>query len=236
MDVPPQPVPWAAHFLSCPFAPEGTQMAKLLLVRHGESEWNAIGRWQGQLNSSLTDLGRRQAREAAGSLGAVEAVVSSDLDRAVETAEIIAEELGVGPVAREPALRERHVGTWEGLTRREIHQGWPGYLHDDPVHGASRPRHDRQPPEGETDDDIVARSLPGLVNARDLAHGGEALVVTHGGVIRSWERYLGCPQEGPMFNLSGRWFEVGAGAEPIVTAGARVVLVDAGALTAPPQP
>jgi probable phosphoglycerate mutase len=211
-------------------------MAKLLLVRHGESEWNAIGRWQGQLNSSLTDLGRRQARMAASAIGAVQAIVSSDLDRAAETAEIIAAELGVGPVVHDPALRERHVGSWEGLTRREIHAGWPGYLRDDPVHGDARPDRDRHPPEGETDLDIVARSLPGLVRAAELAGGGEALVVTHGGLIRSWERHLACRGGGPMFNLSGRWFEVVHDREPPVSAGDRVVLVEDGVRTAPPQP
>src|SRR5262245_20577361 len=58
---------------------------RILLVRHGQSEWNAAGRWQGQQDPPLTELGRRQARAAAETIGAIEAVFASDLQRALET-------------------------------------------------------------------------------------------------------------------------------------------------------
>src|SRR5687767_11323336 len=95
---------------------------RVLLVRHGQSEWNATGRWQGQADPPLTDLGRRQARSAAAALGTVDAVFASDLQRASETALIIAGELGVGPVVVDPDLRERDAGEWSGLTRVEIEE------------------------------------------------------------------------------------------------------------------
>ena len=66
-------------------------MIRLLLVRHGQSTWNALGRWQGQADPPLTDIGRRQAAEASAAIGAVDAIFSSTLERARVTAEIIAE-------------------------------------------------------------------------------------------------------------------------------------------------
>lgn len=208
-------------------------MSRLLLVRHGQSEWNASGRWQGHADPSLTELGRQQARQAARALGSVDAIISSDLARARETAEILARELGLGPVVVDPVFRERHVGEWEGLTRNDIHETWPGYLRDDPAHGERRPRTDRYPPDWESDEAVVQRTLAAFVRAAELIAGGEAVVVTHGGILGTWERHLGCPREGPMLNLSGRWFAVAPGSDPPVTAGERVVLVDRAELTTP---
>src|ERR671910_890596 len=90
---------------------------RVLLVRHGQSEWNAAGRWQGQADPSLSDLGRLQAREAARAVGAVDAIWSSDLQRAAETAIIIGDQIGVGPVVVDDRLRERDAGEWTGLVR-----------------------------------------------------------------------------------------------------------------------
>jgi len=101
-------------------------VTRMLLARHGQSEWNALGRWQGQADPPLSELGRQQARAAADRLGTVDAIVSSDLERALATAAIIAEVLGVGPVLVEPRLRERSAGEWSGLTRDEIEADWPG--------------------------------------------------------------------------------------------------------------
>ena len=96
-------------------------MTTLLLVRHGETDWNRTGRWQGHSNTPLNELGRQQARELAESLGGVDVVYSSDLDRARETAEILAERLGAD-VQFDPRLRERSFGAWEGLTSAEIEE------------------------------------------------------------------------------------------------------------------
>jgi len=218
-------------------------MTRVLLLRHGQSEWNADGRWQGQADPALTDLGRHQALHATRSLGVVDAIVASDLQRAAETAAIISSELGVGPIVLDADLRERHAGEWQGLTREEIERDWPGYLDPPPpVEGtpeaaaaASRaddggPR--RRPPGWESDQSVVERAVAALVRVHDLVPDGEALVVTHGGLVYALERALGAPFV-RLPNLGGRWVEVGpAGPEAL---GDRVVLVDPSELTVPNQ-
>jgi broad specificity phosphatase PhoE len=91
----------------------------LLLVRHGETDWNRDGRWQGQSDTPLNELGLSQARELAEQLDGVDAVYSSDLARARETAEILARQLGLD-VRIDERLRERSFGAWEGVTSTEI--------------------------------------------------------------------------------------------------------------------
>ena len=173
-------------------------MARLLLLRHGESTWNAEGRWQGWADPALSDSGREQAQGAVADLADAGpgAVVSSDLERARGTARIVADALKL-TVEVEAALRERDVGAWSGLTADEIEQGWPGAL------AAWRAGRLASPPEGETDAALGARALEAL---RRLAARPEGclLVVTHGGVIRVVERHFGLqPSRTP--NLSGRW-------------------------------
>jgi broad specificity phosphatase PhoE len=157
---------------------------QVLLVRHGQSEWNAARRWQGQADPPLTALGRFQARAAAESVGAMDAIVASDLRRAAETAAILSGNLGVGPVLADGRWRERDVGPWTGLTRAEIDDRWPGWLEDH-----------RRPEGFEHDDDVVARALPALLELGSRDTGRSVLVVTHGGVIRSIERHLGLEAE-----------------------------------------
>ncbi|MGH2760212.1 MAG: histidine phosphatase family protein, partial [Actinomycetota bacterium] len=101
-------------------------MTRLLLIRHAESQWNAQGRWQGLADPELSERGRAQALAAASRLaGTVERIVASDLRRAAETADIIGDTLGLGPVERRAELREIDVGRWSGLTRAEIEERWP---------------------------------------------------------------------------------------------------------------
>lgn len=173
---------------------------RVLMVRHGQSEWNAVGRWQGQADPSLTDLGRLQAREAARALGTVDAVWASDLRRAVETATIVADLLGVGPVVLDPDLRERDAGEFSGLTRPEIEQRYPGYLDDG-----------RRPPGWEADQALVERGLRALRGIAAEVPGGDVLVVTHGGLVYALEQHLGA-EFARLANAEGRWFEVGPGA------------------------
>ena len=184
---------------------------RILVVRHGESEWNAIGRWQGHADPPLSERGEHQARAAADRLGALGAVVSSDLQRASATADLIALALGVGPVVVDDRLRERDAGEWTGLTRAEIEERFPGYLA-----GGSRP------PGFEPAASLFERVHPCLLDlARD--HAGESvLAVTHAGVILALESALGLRREA-LPNLSGRWFDAGNGA---LRAGERVLLVD----------
>ena len=158
-------------------------MTRLLIVRHGESTWNAQSRWQGQADPPLSPLGEQQAEEAAERLAEIASITvvwTSDLVRARRTAELIASRLGVDGVRDEPRLRERDVGSWSGLTRAEIEERWPGYL-------AAR----RSPPDFEGDAQLLARTRAGLLAAVDGRRTGDLLVVTHGGVVRTIERSLG---------------------------------------------
>jgi probable phosphoglycerate mutase len=197
-------------------------MVRLLLVRHGESTWNAQSRWQGQADPPLSPLGERQAEEAAervAEIATITAVWTSDLARAQRTAELIASRLGVERVRTEPRLRERDVGSWSGLTRDEIEDRWPGYL-------AAR----RAPPDFEGDTELLARTRAGLLAAVDGSRSGDVLVVTHGGVVRTIERALGATPE-RLPNLAGRWILAETPAD--LTLGERVVLVEPADVTVP---
>jgi broad specificity phosphatase PhoE len=189
-------------------------MTRILLVRHGQSEWNADGRWQGWADAPLSDLGRAQAAAAARRIGTVDAVVASDLQRAIDTAAIIGEHIGVGPVAVEPGLKERDVGEWTGLTKREIEEHWPGMLasFSGPV----------EAPGGEKHPQFVSRITAAIRRVAQTHEGAEVLVVSHGGVIRSLDRHLGIEPD-PIPNLAGRWISVEDGK---IVAGDRVMLLD----------
>jgi probable phosphoglycerate mutase len=208
---------------------------RVLLVRHGQSEWNALGRWQGQADPPLSDLGRAQARAAARALGTVDAIFASDLQRAAETAAIIAQELGVGPVVLDPDLRERDAGEWSGLTRAEIEERYPGYLPDD-RHRAFAPNDDdgpQRPPGWEPDEQLLARARHALATIQGAVPEGDVLAVTHGGLIYVLEGWLG-EAFARLANGQGRWLVVDG---DDVTLGTRVLLVndDATPVTVPTQ-
>ncbi len=169
-------------------------MTHLLLARHGESEWNATGRWQGQEDPPLTDRGRAQALQAAKAVGALDAIVCSPLDRAHTTASIIAEELGIGPVVVVPGLLERHAGAWQGLTRSEIEELDPGALAEG-----------RRPEGWEPDEQVQDRVLAAFEAVHRDHPAGYVLAVAHAGVIFAAEAALGAPRE-RIGNLGGRWF------------------------------
>lgn len=167
-----------------------------------------MGRWQGQADPPLSELGRAQARAAAHSLGALDAIFASDLQRAAETAAIISTAIGVGPVLIEPELRERDAGEWSGLTRDEIHDRYPGYLPDD-RHRAFAPDggEPRRPPGWEADDSLLERVLRGVQRIHETVPDGDVLAVTHGGVIYALEGHLG-ESFVRMANGEGRWIEI----------------------------
>src|SRR5215470_3879550 len=101
-------------------------MTMILLARHGETDWNVQQRWQGHTDTPLNDTGREQARALAGKLAdeRIDAVFSSDLIRAHETARLVAEPRGLGVTALRD-LRERHFGSVEGLTTDEVFARYP---------------------------------------------------------------------------------------------------------------
>ena len=169
------------------------------MVRHGQSTWNADGRWQGQADPPLSALGVAQAEAAARAVDGVDLIWASDLERARHTAEILATDRELDVVA-DARLRERDAGEWTGLTRVEIEERFPGAL-------AER----RRPPGFEHDDQLLVRSLAALRDLAAALGGGTEIVVTHGGVILAVARRHG-EERTPVANLEGRWLEVdGAG-------------------------
>jgi probable phosphoglycerate mutase len=181
----------------------------LLLVRHGQSEWNAVGRWQGQADPPLTELGRAQARHAAVHLPDFDLLASSTLVRAAATADEIADVVGVsgGDIVRDADLVERDAGGFSGLTRAEIDEHYPGYLDA----GAW--------PEGWEHDEVMVVRLAAAIE-RLRATGAQTIVaVSHGGVIYALEAALGAEFE-RVGNLGGRWFHFDADAGVIDPVGA----------------
>jgi broad specificity phosphatase PhoE len=151
----------------------------ILLARHGQSDWNATRRWQGHADRPLTERGRAQASALAERLAHIDldAVYSSDLRRAADTARVVAEAQGLGLVQL-PELREVDVGSWSGLTRDEAEERFPD--------GFSRWREGFPGWDDGEDYDEMAQRVIGAVVQIALAHeDGRALVVSHGGPIRA---------------------------------------------------
>ncbi len=162
----------------------GTAPVRVLIVRHGETQWNADGRIQGQTDVHLSDRGEMQARALVPRLAdeLIAAVYASDLQRAWRTADLAVEGRLV-PVTRDPAWRELAFGEWEGLVYAEA-------AARDPEVASRRLRHPARtaPPGGEHLGDLLDRVRPAL-QAIQARHAGETvLIATHGGVVRA----LGC--------------------------------------------
>lgn len=164
------------------------------VVRHGETEWNALGRQQGQLDTPLTPRGVQQATAIATALPRdhYHLLVSSDLDRARRTAAIIGAQLGL-PVQPEERLRERHLGALQGLTLAEFAQRFPAAMA-----AFRRPDADYELPGGESIRQRLARTLACLSDLAAAHPAREILVVTHAGVLDGLFRHtLGLPLAGP---------------------------------------
>jgi glucosyl-3-phosphoglycerate phosphatase len=189
-----------------------SDVARLVLWRHGRTAWNAERRFQGHSDVPLDDTGRDQAREAAPYLAAMRpaAIFSSDLARATETAAYLAELTGL-PVQTEKDLRERGGGAWEGLTDAEIRAAYPEAYAT------------FIPPDGEPIDSVAERAAAAFQRIADglqdgAGSGSLAVLVGHGAAINfGISRLLGLPLHarvlGPLGNCSwsvlgrraGRW-------------------------------
>ena len=204
-------------------------MTQILLLRHGESEWNAAGRWQGWADIPLSATGRLQAAEAAKRLATVglTTVVASDLGRTTDTASIIAGILHIAPIHTESGLREFNVGEWSGHTRPEIEERWPGQLalwSEGALH---------QTPGGETRQAFLDRIVGALLRMGVEYRDHTVLGVTHGGVIGALQRALDPDGDRERIgNLLGRWVEVEGEA---VTLGPIVRPLDADETTLSPS-
>jgi broad specificity phosphatase PhoE len=151
----------------------------IFLARHGESDWNAANRFQGHSDRPLTDLGRRQAEALADAVtGAnVEAIYSSPLMRALETARIVAARTGL-EVMEDDDLREVDTGGWSGLSREEVQQRFPEGFERWISGGAGWE-------DGESYEDMAERTLDAVGRIAEAHPGGRVLVVSHGGPIRA---------------------------------------------------
>ena len=173
-------------------------MTEILMVRHGQSVWNAEGRWQGQADPPLSQLGLEQAAAAGEylkTLGTFDGIATSTQDRAATTGTIIAGCLGFEEPFRHRDLTERNAGEWSGLTRDEIDVQYPGFL-----------KHRKYPPGYEHDDDLLVRIRRGLQEVTKNVAGDRLLVVAHGGLIYCLEALLDRPFQ-HMSNLGARYFE-----------------------------
>ncbi|GAA4713821.1 histidine phosphatase family protein [Phytohabitans rumicis] len=183
-------------------------MTRLIVWRHGNTDWNASDRVQGQTDTALNDLGREQAAAAAPLIAALhpDAIVASDLRRAADTAAALAGLTGL-PVRTDPRLRERSYGQWQGLTITEVAAHFPEQY--------TRWRAGEQPLgcDVETLDDLGKRVGQALGEAADSVPGGTVVVATHGGAARQGCGFLlGWPASvmrtlGPLQNC--HWTDLG---------------------------
>jgi probable phosphoglycerate mutase len=156
-----------------------SQPTLVFAVRHGETEWNLVGRQQGHLDSPLTERGARQAEALAEGLvdRGIELLFSSDLGRALSTAQVIGTRLGL-PVQTDARLRERHLGSLQGLTKtewRELHHDeWNAFESGDPEYCF---------PGGESALQRYERTVKCVEELARLHVRKTLLIVAHGGVL-----------------------------------------------------
>jgi broad specificity phosphatase PhoE len=152
-------------------------LRRLVLWRHGETDYNASGRMQGQLDAVLTQVGWNQARFAVPALArfSPDITVASDLRRATDTATVFTNATGV-PLRVDKRLRETNLGIWQGMTSAEVDEQWPGsrqIWQTDPTWS---------PPGGESRVEVAARAFEVIA---DLDHSDglqTALICSHGGL------------------------------------------------------
>ncbi|OAY33799.1 phosphoglycerate mutase-like protein 4 isoform X2 [Manihot esculenta] len=168
---------------------------EIVVVRHGETEWNADGRIQGHLDVDLNEVGRQQASKVADRLSReskISAVYSSDLKRACETAKTIAACCGGVEVIRDADLRERNLGDLQGLVLHEAAKVSPAAYQAFLSHRTNQDI----PGGGESLDQLYRRSTSALQRIARKHRGERVVVVTHGGVIRALYRRA-CPNNKP---------------------------------------
>lgn len=153
---------------------------KLYVVRHGQTDLNRLSRYQGSIETDLNRRGIAQARRAARLLpDNIDALVSSPMRRALQTAEIIAGHKAVA-VETMPEFRERSIGIFEGLSKAEIKQRFPEMWREKLMR-----RFDAAPPGGESVDEVLVRVQRGIERLLSIHHDGRVVVVAHGFVARA---------------------------------------------------
>lgn len=163
-------------------------MNEILVIRHGETDWNAQGRLQGTLDTPLNNRGLKQAALAARLLKErdIQVIYASPMLRARRTAEIISEAIGA-PVVFRDGLREKDFGAMQGLRVDEIDALYGGMLWE------MRSVLDLAPPGGESSTDVIQRLIPVIEEIKALKQ--RTLIVTHGAVARVLYGMLASPEE-----------------------------------------
>ncbi len=163
---------------------------KLILIRHGESEWNALGKWTGWTDVSITDEGARLSRELGEKLGDVriDVAYNSELKRTKETLDAVLEGVGQTPERRvSGAVNERDYGVYTGMLKEEVRAeiGEEAYL-------ALRRGWDRPIENGESLKDVYTRVLPFYLEeiVPQLLDGKNVLIVGHGNSLRAMVKYI----------------------------------------------
>ena len=184
-------------------------MQRVLMVRHGQTDWNAINRWQGWIDIPLNQVGIKQAQSKAAALRQAThefaAVASSDLSRAHETAAILADALGIDTHFVHSGFRERFGGDWQGLTRGEIDSGWPEQVE------LWKAGHLAGPPNAESTAVMLERFDAAIRACTQSVPVGDILLVTHGGIQRAIATRAGISMQGVLVNLGSMWFEINEG-------------------------
>jgi broad specificity phosphatase PhoE len=185
--------------------------SRIVLVRHGQTEYNREGRWQGSgADVPLNDVGLAEAERVAAALaerfgGRVAAIYTSDLERARGTARILAARFGLEAID-EPALRELSHGRWEGLTHAEVLERWPE------EHAAYQADpYDVRRGGGDSYADLERRLWPALEAMADRHRGQRVVAVSHGGPIRlALSKILHRPltDRDALGVTNGSWFEI----------------------------
>ena len=173
-------------------------------MRHAASTWNEEHRWQGWADPPLSESGREEAQAIAAIIRSLHPlkIFSSDLTRASETAAVIASVAGLD-VTLDPALRERDIGLWTGLTSAQLEARWPG----------AREAYRRDPtieiPGADTAASVVMRAMTQLLTVALMVPAeGLAVAVSHGGLIRCLRMALGA-EDRELAQLNGCWLVAG---------------------------
>jgi probable phosphoglycerate mutase len=180
-------------------------LTEIILIRHGETAWNALGKYQGHTDIALNTTGLAQAQAAAGAVAQLHrtrpfaALIASDLQRAVQTAAALAAATGL-PVQTDARLRERNFGALEGLTREQMAAQHPADFARllEPYHAL---------PGGESQAQFFARVDAALHDLVQSYPGQPVLAVCHGGTLAmAWRiahgQWVDTPRAGPMLNAS----------------------------------
>jgi len=156
-------------------------LTKVIFIRHGQTEWNVTGRYQGQSDVQLSEEGRQQAVKLAENFPVerVDAIYASDLQRAMVTAETIAKQFGLS-VQAEPAFRELSFGDWEGLTYQQIVDKW-----EDAMANFLQHPDILEIPGGESFPAVQKRAVKRLNELIEKHDGQTIVVVAHGAVLRT---------------------------------------------------